>query len=277
MTILGPVGQGPVHQDNGGFVGMVGFGAVCVAGWSLFSLFWVSIFLGAAALGFVAFCIWMLTRIDPLPQPRKGVAISALLLAPFGVVLVYPLVFDSHVVTFPLAGWTIAGLLAIGLTTAWSVVTTLMRVIALLLGTALTTYLVIFPTPSGAGDPDDDANDWKIELTVVDETGAALKDALAQCEAVMFWNKDVPLNFDLSFRRRTDDAGHAEFTFREDTRLKVAVCSAMKERDQPMSWRAPEDDEIASAVYPERSAVMASPLPGGDYKMTLRLERRPSP
>ncbi len=90
----------------------------------------------------------------------------------------------------------------------------------------------------------------------------------------MVWDGEGPVEFDAIVAQTTDEDGRARFTFHEDTRLKVAVCTALKEHDGGGIWMEPREDDFAKAMYPPKSITLASPFPGRDYKLTLKLEPR---
>ena len=257
-----------------GAVGLAVFGGI---GWLLWSIFAVSIALGAGTLAFVAICIYLLIHLDKLARVEKVIAALALVAAALGAVLLDQLSIENHVVPFAIAGWSIIGLFYVALLAgAWSAVSAFGRLLAMLAGASTVGAMLVLPAPAGSADPADASSEWSVELTVRDGHQAALRGAVAQCSAVMMWGADAatPLTFDLLLAQETDDQGKAKFTFHEDPRLKVVQCTALKENENGPTNMQPEEYEFTQALYPPRSVVMASPLPAHTYKLDLELERR---
>ena len=256
-----------------GFGGPVAVALLVGAGFSLWSVFALSTALGVAAVLFIALCIYVLFQLGALEEPQSVWVGILLVLAILGVLLIHPLTIDYQVVPFAWAGWTVIGLfIASLLAGAWLVLSALGRALAMIGAAAAVAAMVVLPPPRGAGA--DDAEPWHIDLTVLDENGEPLKEAVAQCSTAMVWDSDGPVEFSHLVSQTTDEEGLARFTFREDTRLKVAVCTALKENDSGAIWMAPREEHFARALYPPKSAVLAAPFPGHDYKLTLQLERR---
>jgi hypothetical protein len=266
-----PVGGG---DSIGGVVGLAVFGG---AAWLVWSIFAVSIALGIGTIAFVALCVYLLVQLDKLKPLEKGVAAVALVLAALGALLLDQLAIENHVLPFAAMGWAIVGLFYVALVAgAWVAASAIGRVLAMLAGATTVAAMLVLPAPAGSADANDKDSEWSIELTVLDQGRAPLKGAVAQCSAVMVWDADAtqPVTFDLHFAQETDDEGRAKFVFHEDPRLKVAMCTALKENEDGPTYMQPSEHEFSAALYPPKSVVMASPLPGREYKLDLELQRR---
>lgn len=270
---------GPVDLGGEGLAGPLGFALLLGGGWVVWSLFELSIALALGAIAFVGVCVFLLIEVmredrpSPLGEPQQLLVALLLGLAVLCALLIYPLSVEFHIVPFADAGWIAIGFFYASLIAgAWIAISALGRSLAMVAGAAVVAAMAVLPAPRGAADPADKDSEWKITLSVLDENGDPLEFAVAQCSSAMVWDGEGPATFDHGFPQVTAEDGKAHFTFHEDMRLKVAVCTALKEHDR-VSLR-PTEDDFARATYPPKSITMASPFPGGDYKLTLRLEPR---
>ena len=276
------------NQDRGtspltaGEPGVFGIAFVLGAGWVVWSLFEVSLALAIGVIGFVAVCGFLFYEIvkhgdmaddlGPFEQAQQVLGAILLLLAILGVLLLYPLAIGNHIVPFAIAGWTITGLFYASLVAgAWIAASALGRILAMIAGAAAVAALLVLPAPAMSADPTDKESEWRITLSVVDHHANPLHNAVAQCTAAMVWEGEGPVQFRHSLLQLTDDGGIATFTFHEDPRLKVAVCTAFMD-SQPMEWLTSDTSTAERTLYPPKSVVMASPFAGGNYKLTVKLE-----
>ncbi|MDZ4741506.1 MAG: hypothetical protein SGJ03_16620 [Alphaproteobacteria bacterium] len=281
-VIMGNQSRGTSPLGTAGEPGVLGIVFVLSAGWVAWSLFEVSLALAIGVIGFVAVCGFLLYEViermdmadDPGPFEHAQQVLGAilLLLAILGVLLLYPLVIGNHFVAFATAGWTITGLFYASLVAGvWIAASALGRILAMIAGAAAVAALSVLPAPAMSADPTDKESEWRITLSVVDHHANPLHNAVAQCTAAMVWEGEGPVQFHPHLLKLTDDGGIATFTFHEDTRLKVAVCTALMD-SQPMEWLTSDATTAERTLYPPKSVVMASPFAGGNYKLTVKLE-----
>jgi hypothetical protein len=210
-------------------------------------------------------CLIVIFRIRTLvkrePTFKQSGLVVFLLFSSLAIsILIYPLTILAHLVPFSAAAWTATLLYVAAVALCLrSELSRVFKILTSLIGITMVLGLVIFPAPAGSADPADKSEEWSIELTVLNDRGKPITGALAECTAVMVWDHDVPFRVSADVGIGTDSEGKAKFTFHEDTRLKAALCEAMK------------DGGAYEPDYPPQTAILASPFRGGDYHLQIML------
>jgi len=176
------------------------------------------------------------------------------------------LLLATHVVPFTIAGWLADGLFIASL--VWGVFEKLKGVdkaIAALLAASMTAYLVLMPSPKAFDDPDNEAAKWRVALSVSNEYGDPVSDALGLCTVFAPWEAR-PVAVDPAQARRSDAEGAFEpWSFTEDPKLKTVACFALKE--------AAEDN----AGYPAQAAMTVGLARGITHPAKIELRENAHP
>jgi hypothetical protein len=245
----------------------VGGGSLLGGGAVLLGLLSASPF---AALTEVAYLVLALFIISRLARNKGSVNawMSRLVWATLVLsLLVCPLSIWAHIVSFNVVTGAITALyigsVVICLRSQLSIV---FKFFATALAVAMVAAFVMLPAPAASANPDDKSSEWNIHLTVLDEAGKPIQDAQALCVTAMVWDRDKPFDAGAGVAAATDADGKAEFTFHEDTRLKVAICQATKQG---------QDSFEQTLDYPPQTAVLVSPFRGQDYAVQITLPSKP--
>jgi hypothetical protein len=178
-------------------------------------------------------------------------------------VMAAPIFVLSNHAGYMLAGWFATGLFAAGfLLDVIKRITPFLRLFGLAFAGAMAAALVVLPAPTMAMPEGESETSWSVDLSAVDdETGEPVRRAVANCAAVMAWNRS-PEIFRAGRGQITGEDGRAQFPFRDDTRLKAAACIAF----------LPATTEAQG--YAPQTAINASILPGQTLPIEIRLKER---
>ena len=213
--------------------------------------------LGAASLtAFIALALYIIFAVllarlgiksEKEIRPSRMV-FGLLALSVFVGLLCGPAVFNWHWLSFEAAEWIVTILyiaaLTFGLLRALS---KLSRILAVLLALVMVTANIVLPVPKGGeGNDPDDA--WSVAVTVNDQSGQPLADAVVQCVVWNEWLEDPSL--EKIVPRITDSSGRSDpWDFTEDRRLKSVLCGALK---RPTSGNAGYDLRTVALLAPQK-------------------------
>jgi hypothetical protein len=175
------------------------------------------------------------------------------------------IVFDHHWLAFTPAAWVFNVLyLATLASGAWSALNRWLKVAAAVFAVSVVAATVVLPRPPGGEGPFDTAEEWSIDVDVMDEQSEPIEGVLVLCGSVMRWAKELRLPETLA-RQSDRDGRIPTWEFIEDPRLKVVLCNA---------WKNAND---GNAGYP--SATKFAVLVPGDreYQLHFTLVETPHP
>lgn len=257
----------PFNVADGGFFSIVfGFAALGLAAVTLLPSLWVG---GALIAYWIINPSLIAAAIDEHSEHQPNVAIGLMVASLVASALAGLPVYVFHWVSFKVVGWGVTGLFVGGLLFGiLQRLHALLALFALLVAAAMASALIFLPVPDASIADDDASRETFVDLLVVDEFNQPRANARAACVLRMIWNSDdAP---EISTRRSTGvtDEGHAIFIFHEDPRLKVAVCSAMAQRQEDWSTGA-----LAPGYRPASAASQPLVL-GAHVEVKIRLTER---
>jgi|GEM_PF-3316656 len=238
-------GQGPLSgqapaplQGPADWAAAVMGGAIGVA-WliSLFVIAASSIAVAGALIGFSLFVGFLIAAASKRSAPGQAkLGFLLLILSPVWAGISGLIVFWPHWFSFAFAAWVTLALFTAGALSIFRFLSAAWRLVAVAAAAAIAVAIVILPPPNGAFAADDDRRKWSVELTVVDANGDPVRGAGAICIPRMMWAETQRPPFFPETAQRTDDTGQAEFSFNEDTRMKVVLCGAAIGGDRDWSY-----------------------------------------
>jgi hypothetical protein len=175
------------------------------------------------------------------------------------------IVFDHHWLAFTPAAWVLNVLFLAALASgAWSALDRWLKVAAAVFAISVVAATVVLPRPPGGEGPFDTAEEWSIDIDVMDEQSEPIEGALVLCGSVMRWARELRLPETLA-RQSDRDGRIPTWEFNEDPRLKVVLCNA---------WKNAND---GNAGYPS-ATKLAVLVPGvREYQLHFTLVETPHP
>ena len=237
MVVVSPHGQKPLPSHNANEqpflmtllhrVGLIAvWGTIAV---SVMSSMNASQPLGWILLVFVIIGALLLIASKQREGSRNKAAQWLLRIGIVGAALLPPLTVFKTVAPFALAGWALTGIYWAALIAGdWRSLSNFMRILSVLFGLALVIAVALVTIPGAAALTGEDKKHWTVKLEVVDPDSLPISNAIVNCLAVDFWDRNLTELAEANMTRVTDEHGEAEFEFTGARWLKAVVCGAMR-------------------------------------------------
>ncbi|MEI2768392.1 MAG: hypothetical protein V9E86_07885 [Nitrosomonas sp.] len=242
-----------------------------LAHWSTWLLLWPGIFisgtvfnafLGPAALAVVGVAAYTaLEKAGKFKSAGHRLLQASLFIGLWGFTLV-----AAHWVPYLWVAGASVGLFAASLVSGvFAVLSKLWKFLAALFAICAISAVVVLPQPSGAEDPDDETNKWRVEVTVIDADGQPVQNATVRVAVVMAWDAQAALKLKDSTPTGARAAALPTLRSRKTPSFKAVIVEAEKAQGP------------ANAAYPLVREVGLNMTRGGKVPIKVQLHENAHP